>query len=307
MERTDLPYVMIDGKIVPQAEGQVSVSSAAFRYAASVFEGIRGYYNKEKDEVFLFRARDHIRRLFQSTRMMRMNLAYTEQDFLEGINEVIRKNQVKCDVHLGVFAYISGPGWFTVREPVSMCILVSKVNRYFGVGRFSCSVSSWRKNEDSCTPPRIKATANYVNSRLALIEAEDAGYDHTILLNTRGKVAESPVACFFMVREQNPVTPSLNNDILESITRSTLLVLFKEVCGVEVIERDIDRTELYLAEEAFITGTGAEITPITHIDRLQVGKGSIGPLTKVVKKAYLDVVYQRVPKHTEWISTVYGN
>jgi branched-chain amino acid aminotransferase len=168
----------------------------------------------------------------------------------------------------------------------------------------SLGVSSWTRLSDNSCPPRIKATANYHSARLTQLQAKSDGYDAALMLTAAGKVSESPIACFFMVRDGRLITPGLGSGILESITRETILTLSQEITGKPVIERDVDRSELYFAEEAFLCGTGQEILPVTSIDRLPVGDGQVGPLTRKVQKAYFDAVRGITPDRHEWLTPV---
>lgn len=173
-------------------------------------------------------------------------------------------------------------------------------------GGIDCAVSSWTRISDNATPPRVKCAANYVNGRLALLQAKADGYDSVIILNPNGKVSEAPGACLFIVRDGVPATPAATQGILESITRRTLVQLFDETLGLRAQEREIDRTELYCAEEMFICGTGYQVLPVVSIDRLKVGDGQIGPLTAKLAESYVSMTRGTVPDHPEWRTPAYG-
>jgi branched-chain amino acid aminotransferase len=169
----------------------------------------------------------------------------------------------------------------------------------------ACCVSSWRRISDNVMPPRVKAGPNYHQSRMIIAQARVDGYEGAILLNERDKVSEGPYACLMIVRDGQPITSTITSGILESITRATLIELFAAELGLKVIEREIDRTELYIADEAFFCGSAAEILPITSVDRFPLGDGSVGPITRHIREVYLDVVRGKVPKYRHWLTPVY--
>ncbi|HYB69995.1 MAG TPA: aminotransferase class IV, partial [Candidatus Bathyarchaeia archaeon] len=197
-------------------------------------------------------------------------------------------------------------GGLASTEPVGYVIAPIPTTRYFETAGLHVAVSSWTRTADNAIPARVKAAANYQNSRLALLQARTDGYDDAILLNDDGSVAEGPGYTLFLVRDDQPMTPSVTSNILEGVTRSTLLTLFPEALGVSVEQRQIDRTELYVADEAFFAGTAAEVTPILSIDRRPVGEGVTGPLTAKVRDAYFRAVRDGSAPHPEWRTPVYG-
>ncbi len=203
--------------------------------------------------------------------------------------------------------YIDGDGPLESIGPVATAVSLALVARWFGPKRsLNCSVSSWVRISDNSIPPRIKCAANYQNSRLALLQARLDGYDSTIILNEEGKVSEGPGYAFFMIREGVPITPPITDNILESITRFTVIQLLKEFHGLQTIEREIDRTELYIAQEAFFCGTGAEVAPISSIDKFTLSGGTVGSVTKMVQNAYLQVARGELNYREQWRTPVYG-
>ncbi|MBI3976665.1 MAG: branched-chain amino acid transaminase [Chloroflexi bacterium] len=301
-------YAWLDGKIVPVAEAKVSIRADGAISGANVFEGIRGYWNEAEQQLYIFKLDEHLQRLGQSTKMMRMRMPYSLDDIARACIDVIRANELREDIHFIPRVYF-GEGhwgnrpednpvgaWITLRQGSGGQTLVNGQN----VG-----VSSWRRISDDVMPPRIKAGANYHNSRLAANEARMNGYDGAILLNQQGKVAEGPGACLMLVRNGKVITPTVTDSILESITRTTLLQLFQTELGVPVVEREVNRTELYIADEAFFCGTGAEITPIVSVDRLPVGTGARGPVTKQIQDVYFAIVRGQNPKYAHWVTPVY--
>jgi branched-chain amino acid aminotransferase len=301
-------YLSLDGKVVPYADARIHVLAPAVTYGATVFEGLRAYWNPAEEQLYVFRLRDHTERLLRSMRMIRFEHAYDPAAIERPILELLRANAFREDVHIRQMVYLAEEAPMTARGPVGMAIAaIPKPSSPLVQDGMHCSVSSWMRLPDNSMPFRIKCAANYHNSRLAALQAEVDGYDSTLLLNSRGKVAEGPGACFVMVRDGRVVTPGITSDILESITRQTLLQLVAESLRLPVIERDIDRSELYCAEEAFVCGSGWEITPIVSIDRLPLGGGTVGPITRGIQKGYFDLVRGLDQAHPEWRTPVYPN
>ena len=227
--------------------------------------------------------------------------------FAREVLEVIRANDLHEDLHVRLIVFVdTDDGGLASREPVGYVIAPIPTTRYFESAGLHVAVSSWHRTADNAIPARVKAAANYQNSRLALLQAKTDGYDDAILLNSDGSVAEGPGYTLFLVRDDQPMTPSVTSNILEGVTRSTLLTLFSESLGVTVEQREIDRTELYVADEAFFAGTAAEVTPILSVDRRPVGEGVMGPLTAKVRDAYFRAVRDGSAPHPEWRTPVYG-
>jgi branched-chain amino acid aminotransferase len=299
-------YLYLNGQIVPYAEAKIHVQSAAVKYGSSVFEGLRAYWNPQQPELYLFRVEDHNRRLFDSLRLMRMEHTLTPEELTSSILEVLRKNDYREDVHIRQTAYVEADGAMDATGPVGLAVdaLPRKLSGKAGV---DVGVSSWGRIPDGVMPPRIKCSANYQNGRLATLEAKANGYDTALLLNSRGKLAEAPGACCFIVRRGVPITPPVTADILESVTRATLLELFQKELGLTPEVRDIDRTELYLADEAFLCGSGWEITPVLSIDRLPLGAGKEpGPVTRAIQACYFSVVRGERAAYRDWLTPVHG-
>lgn len=299
-------YIYFNEKIVPWEEAKIHIFSPVAKYGIGVFEGIRGYWNAGAREMYLFRLMEHMDRLMYSQTVMRFDRIIDEQKLIEGTIKLIRANELKENVHVRVQLYLDGEGDVSACGPVGIAITAvpRPVPKQVNTG-IKSHVSSWIRISDLAMPARVKCNANYHNGRLAMLQAKNDGYDAPILLNQAGKVSEGPTMCFFMVRGGRIITPSLTNDVLESITRSTVLQLASEQNGMEPTERDVDRSELYAAEEAFFCGTGWEITPIISIDGLPVGSGVVGPVVRQLQKSYFDVVNGTVSAHSEWRTPVY--
>ncbi|MBM3802021.1 MAG: branched-chain amino acid aminotransferase [Acidimicrobiia bacterium] len=264
---------------------------------------MRAYWNESAGQLFVFRLDDHSNRLEQSVRLMRMDSALTASDFSTAVLRTLRENAVRQTVHIRQMVYVDGQGEMFGVGPIGHAVVVTPKGGWFDdkPGVHAC-FSSWQRISDHSMPPRIKCAANYQNGRLALLQARLDGYDSVILLNSAGKVAEEPRACVFVRRGNQVATPPITSGILESITRSTLIQLFGDLHGIEVIEREIDRTEFYLADEAFICGTGLEVVPILSIDRHQIAKGQPGRLTTTVREQYFQAARGEMPQYQHWLT-----
>ena len=302
----------MDGKVVRHDQAVLHISTPAVRYGATAFEGVRAYWNDEDDELYVFRAREHVSRLLQSARLMGMDpIEYGVDDVIGLMIDLLQANDVRQGVHLRPCMFVAGEGSIQARGPVSLGIIAVPAGAVVDTGGwdtrpFRLAVSSWRKIEDNMTPPRIKCAANYQNARLALLQAETDGYDGALMLDARGHVTEEARACVFAVRNGTVLTPPVTSDILESITRDTVIGLLREVHGIEVVERDIDRTELYVADEVFLSGTALGVTPVGSVDRFDVGEGAPGPITAAVNRTYVDAASGLDKSRSEWLTPVYG-
>ena len=297
----------MNGAVIPYEDGRVHVLSTAMKYAASVYEAMRAYWSDADQQLYVFRLREHLRRLEQSAKIARIPLPADPARFAREVLEVIRANDLHEDLHVRMIVFVdTDDGGLASREPVGYVIAPIPTTRYFETAGLHVGVSSWHRTADNAIPARVKAAANYQNSRLALLQAKTDGYDDAIMLNQDGSVAEGPGYTLFLVTEDRPMTPSVTSNILEGVTRATLLTLFPESLGVTVEQRDIDRTELYVADEAFFAGTAAEVTPILSVDRRPVGEGVMGPLTAKVRDTYFRAVRDGSAPHPEWRTPVYG-
>jgi branched-chain amino acid aminotransferase len=299
----------MDGEIVPWSEARIHVATDTVLRGESIFEGVRGYWNEEEQELYIFKLAEHLRRLRLSARFMRMAVPYSDAVLTEASVELLKRNNFRSTMHFRPFVYYSeGEGFSLEPDPgrIGAFILALRRPRHprLFTGIRSCT-STWRRNSDLASPSRIKSAANYHNSRLATMEARLNGFDEPLMLNDRGRVSESPNACFMLVRDGRVITPPVTADILESITRTTLIDLFRDELGIAVQERDIDRTEVYLADEAFFCGSGTEVLPITSVDHYELGDGSVGPLTRQIQTLYLEIAEGRRPKYRHWLTPVY--
>ena len=300
-------YAFIRGEIVPYDDATVHVASGAFKFGTAVFEGLRGYWNEDQQDMYLFRMDEHMQRLEQSQMFMRYEEIIAGGYVAEKTKELIHANGFRGNnVHIMTTTYVSGAGGPGMCGPIDLTITAMERPRSANVLEgVTAQVSSWMRIPDNAMPMRVKRNANYHNGRLATVQASADGYVTAIMLNSRGKVSEGPGQCFFMVRNGKVITPSTSNDLLESITRDTVLELLAEM-GIETVERDVDRSEIMMADEAFFCGTAWEVAPILGIDKVAIGSGSKGPITSRLQKLYFDICDGSSGQHTEWRMPVYA-
>jgi branched-chain amino acid aminotransferase len=297
--------IMQNGELLPYADARIHPMTLGMTYATAVFEGLRAYRNPQTGVFKIFRLAEHVKRLQVGMKVMRMDRKFETEELRECLTRLIRANEPDDDVYVRLLVYVEALGLMAQTGPVGFTAAASPRERpKFADKGMSLGVSSWSRLSDNASPPRIKATANYHNARLTQLQANADGYDGALMLTPAGKVSEAPIACFFMVRDGRLITPGLGSNILESITRETILTLYEELTGKPVVQRDVDRSELYFAEEAFLCGTGQEIIPVVSIDRLPVGDGKAGPITRMLQKCYFDTVRELVPDRHEWLTQV---
>ena len=286
-------------------EAMVPVLSPTAQFGLNVFEGVRGY-SDGSGQVFLFRLDDHLRRLMNSCRLIGLESPYTLSQIADYILDIIKTNKMHGDLAIRVTLFVGGEGSWSSSEPVEMFLapILKPRNTLTDLSGQTACTSTWRRIDDNMLPPRTKAGANYINGRYAYLEAQANGVNFPILLNSSGKVAEGAGACLMMVRDGFLVTPPRTAAILESITRDTLLILAGEA-GLITQEREIDRTELYLAEEVFLCGSSAELTPLTRIDRFSIGNGRPGPITRSLSRRYFDSADATASDHHTWLTPVW--
>ena len=294
-----------EGDYRPWHDAKVHVFSPAMKYGAGVFEGIRGYWSVARGEMVLFRLDEHLRRLEYSQRVMRFDRVFTPEEMAEPILEVMRRNAFTEHVHLRPVVYVDGNGPVGSLGPIEYAVTAvpSGIKDTVESG-VAVQVSSWQRVADLAMPTRVKANANYNNSRMASVQARQDGYGAALMMNQKGHVSEGPGMCFFMVRDGVPVTPSITSNILESITRDTVIQILRVELGLETVERDVDRSELYACEEAFYCGTAWEVSPITSIDGIPVSTGKIGPLAGRLSKIYFDIATGAVEDTRGWLTAV---
>lgn len=296
-------YALFGGRIVPYGEAQVGVLTHALHYGTAVFAGLRGYWNDEKGELLVFRPADHFRRFLESARLLRMELPASAEALQASLGELLRAEAFEEDCYIRPLAFYRdetiGVRLHGLTPEVTMVAV--PFGRYIERND-DChvTVSGWRRVADDVLPARGKIAGSYVNSALAKSDAQLAGFDEAILLNREGHLCEGSAENVFVVRRGTVITPPVNADILEGITRATVMTLLREEMGLTVVERSIDLSELYLAEEAFLTGTGAEISLVTRADHRALGSGRPGPIGSALRRLYDDVVRGRNPRYRHW-------
>lgn len=298
--------IWLNGNIVPLHEATVNVLSPTSQFGANVFEGIRCYWNEERQQLYAFRLPEHYRRLKRSMKMFRMEDRYSEKELKQALIDVVKANQYKEDIAVRQTVFIDGFGSWASRGPVNMFVAPIPKGRTLAPPKlgYTCCISSWERISDKNLSPRVKVGANYINSRMAQMEALENGYDSAILMNHQGKIAEGPGSCLFIVRDGVLITPHLTASILESITRDTLIRLAGDLLNVRTVERDIDRTELYICDEVFLCGSAVEVVPVLSVDGIPVGNGLPGELTQRILALYLDVVAGKAGGYDEWLTPV---
>ena len=301
-------YLWWNGERRRWEDATVHVSELGWSTVGAVFEGIRAYWNADAEDLSVFRLREHLERLARSTKLVRLSLDYSLDALTEAILDLLRANGTREDTYIRPLAYTadtSGKRFAQLGQASALLITTNPMPSHLLTGHTQTArVSSWTRISDTVMPPRIKNLSNYRNSQLASMEARLDGYDTAILLDARGKVAEAPGACVALVRDGTLITPDVTSSILESITRDALLTLARESLGLEVIERPVDRTELYLADEVFACGTAAEITPIVAVDKYDVGTGEPGPVTHSLEHLFHDVLRGQEETYARWRTPV---
>ena len=302
------PYLWFNGEQVPWEQALVHVTTVGWPAIGAIFEGIRGYWNEESQALYIFRLAEHMARFESSMKLQRMGRRFGGEEIADALLALCRANGANEDVYLQPMAFSTGAAWGSrahMDQPPEILITVRPSESALGAGRtLTAGVTSWRRISDEALPPRIKAFPNYANSRLASNEASRHGYDAPIFLNSAGKVSESSGSCLFIIRNGVAITPPVTASILESITRDSVIELLRDGLGVPVIERDVDRTELYVSDEAFLCGTAMEVTPLREIDGYGIGRGGVGPVTERLEQLFHDVVRGNDARYVRWLTRV---
>jgi branched-chain amino acid aminotransferase len=301
-------YVFFRGRVVPYSDVKVGVLTHALNYGTAVFGGLRAYWNEDEKQLFVFRPQDHFRRFLQSAKLLCMELPYSADQMVNGLLELIRNEGHKEDLYARPLAFyadeIIGVKLHDLHAEFSMVVL--PFGHYISnEDGMHVTVSSWRRIDDNVIPARGKIAGAYVNSAFAKTDALRAGFDEVIVLNNDGHISEGSAANFFLLRNGVFATPPITDNVLEGITRRTIMQLIRDELKMEVQERPIDRTELYLCDEAFLCGTGVQIGAIGRVDYRPIGSGSIGEATARLRKIFYDVVKGKSPKYRDWCTPVY--
>ena len=297
-----------EGDYVPLKDAKVGIMTHSFLYGTAVFEGIRAYWNAEQGQLYLLKLREHYERILDSCKILMMDPGLTVQQLMDTTAELIRRNGYKEDAYIRATVYKSSEA-IGVRLHNVDCkvnILAIPFGDYISTDQgIKCGTVSWRRTSDLSIPSRAKIVGSYVNPAFSKTEAMLNGFDEAIVLTHDGHVSEGSAENLFMVRRGQVITPGVDQDILEGITRTGLMQLLKGELGLDTVVRDIDRSELYIADEVFLCGTGAQISPVTSIDHRPVGTGQIGPITAQLSKAYFDAVRGRSAAYSSWLTPVY--
>lgn len=297
------PYAYFHKQFVPLAEAKISIMTHAFNYGTAVFEGIRGNWNDEEKQAYIFRLADHYRRLHQSCRVLRLDFPYSIDELCDITVRLVEMCGYQEDVYIRPVVYKSAEALGVRLHDLEddFLIFVIPFGPYLDIEKGArCGTSSWRRIEDTSIPARAKVNGIYVNSALAKTEAVEHGYDEAIMLNEDGHVSEGSGENIFILEGGRLITPPVWSNILVGITRDTAITLAREELGIETIERPIDRSELYLADECFMTGTAAHVTPVIEVDHRPVGDGKRGPVTAELQRLYFDVVRGKNGKYAHW-------
>ncbi len=297
-------YAFFKKQFVPLSEAKLSVMTNFIHYGTAAFEGIRGNWNAEQKQLYLFRLKEHYERLYTGCKILKIDLPYTIEELCQITVELVEKCQFEEDLYVRPVAYKSSEALGVRLHGLESDFLVFAFpwGPYLDIEKARCGVSSWRCPKEI---PRAKLTGLYINNALAKTEAVENGFDEAIMLNADGYVAEGSGENLFIVKNGKLITPGSYDGILMGITRATVIELAKNELGIETIERHIERAELYEAEECFLTGTAANITPVAEIDRRKIGSGEVGEITRKLQQIYSDTIRGNNPKYLKWCTPVY--
>lgn len=296
--------IWFKGEILNINDAKINIMAPTSQFGLNVFEGIPCYWNEEEKQLYAFRLNDHYDRLMRSLKLIQIDCPFTKDEMKKALIDVVRANEYDENLSVRQTIFVDGFGSWGSDGPANMFVAPvpkGKMSKEYNKKGLNCCITSWRRISDNNLSPRIKCGANYINSRVGQREALKNGYDTCIFLNEFGKIAEGPGSCFFMVKDGKLITPQLTDAVLESITRDTIIKLAREM-GIEVVERTIDRTEVYTCDEAFLCGSAMEVTPILSMDRYTLGNPII---TEKLHKAYLEAVIGKNNEHGDWTTPIY--
>lgn len=302
-------YAFFEGKYVPIEDAKISIMTSGFLYGTAVFEGLRAYWNERQEEIYVFRMREHYERMMDSLKIMHMSVKYSVDELCKMSIELLQRNAPRGDTYVRPTAYKSackiGPS--LENNPTEFCIFSVPFGDYFhGAEGLNVQISSWRRVEDNAIPARAKIVGSYANTALAKTDALTAGFDECVVLSENGHVSEGSAMNIFMIKRGRLITTPITENILEGITRHTVIEIAEQELGIKAECRQIDRSELYTADELFFCGTGAQIAPIASIDKRVVGKGGVGPISDKIRELYIAICRGEVPKYHKWLSPVYN-
>lgn len=301
-------YVFYQGQIVEESEVKISIRSKAFNYGLGCFEGIRAYWDEEKQELYGFRLLEHYERLLESCKCLNMPIPYSAQELCDWTVELLKKNNLKTTTYIRPVVYKGSEKLSPTLygdDDNRVLIYCQPLGSFTGKTELKVAVSSWRRISDTMLPPRTKATAAYLNSALASLEVLENGFDEAVFLTESGNVCEGPGENIFIVKKNKLITPPASDNILEGITRDVVMELAKNELGMEVVERSIARTELYNSQEVFFSGTAMEVTAVVEVDRKQVGTGKEGDVCKRLKELFFGLTTGNNPKYAHYCTPIY--
>lgn len=299
--------IWFKGEILNVNDAKINVLAPTSQFGLNVFEGIPCYWNDEEKQLYAFRLDEHYDRLIRSAKLIQIDNPYSKEELKQALVDVVKANEYDENLSVRQTLFVDGFGSWGSADPVDMFVAPiprGRTSAEYNKKGLNVCVTSWRRISDETLSPRIKCGANYINSRVGQREALRNGYDTCLFLNEAGKVSEGPGSCFFMVRNGELITPQLTDSVLESITRDTVIKI-AESKGYKVVERTIDRTELYTADEAFLCGSAMEMTPVLSVDKYVIGDGETGKITKELHMTYLDVVRGKVEQFKDWVTPIY--
>ena len=303
------PYAYFKKEIVPLSEAKIGIMTHAFNYGTGVFEGIRGNWNEDEEQIYVFRIKEHFDRLRKSCKIMQIDFQYETEELISLVTKLVEMSGYREDVYLRPLAYKSGEVLGVRLHDLEddFLIFIAPFGPYLDIEKGArCQTSSWRRVADTGIPARAKITGIYANSALAKTEAQLNGFDEAIMLDERGHISEGSGENIFVVIDGRIITPPPSSDILVGITRDTVMTLARDELGLEVVERDIDRTELYTADECFMTGTAAHVTPVVELDRRAIGDGKMGAVTADLVKLYFEIITGKNAKYADWCTPCYS-
>ncbi len=300
-------YVFLDGEYIEADKATIPVRTHAFLYGTGVFEGIRAYYNKEEKQLYAFRMKEHYERLLRSSKVMWMESPYTVEEYEKITVDLLRKNGYHQNAYIRPTLYKSaikvGPSLSDNTD--SFLLFTTPLNDYYDADKgLNVCVSNWRRNSDNAIPPSVKVTGAYANASLIKTDAHVSGFDDAIVLNEQGYVSEGSAMNLCFVQNGKLITTNTTDDILVGVTRNTVLEIARDL-GIETVERNVNRSEVYTFDEVFCCGTGAQIMPIVSIDHRKVANGETGEITRKIQNLYYDIVQGKVEKYKHWCTPVY--
>lgn len=300
-------YVVYNGKIVPESEVNISIRCKAFNYGLGCFEGIRAYWIEEDKQLYAFRLKEHYQRFLQSCKTLNIKLPYSVDELCSLTIDLLKKNNFKSTTYIRPIAYKGGEdiGPTLMDEDDRLVIYCQPLGSYTGKEELKVAITSWQRLEDNMLPPRTKATAAYLNSALASLEVKQNGFDEAIFLTSNGNICEGPGENLFIFKKGKLITPPPSDNILEGITRDTVMELAKNELNLEVVERSITRTELYASDEVFFSGTAMEVTPVIEVDNRVIGDGKAGDISKKIKELFFEITSSKNPKYSKYCTPVY--